>query len=110
MPVRKPGKKASEVQSYRPINIISCIGKVYERCLLYKLHPELELALGYTQHSYLKNRSADIAILKIINYITDSICEGEYCAAVGLDLSRAFECTIRTRTVRRMADKMGLSG
>ena len=36
-PIRKPGKPASEVKSYRPIAMLSNLSKVWERVILAKL-------------------------------------------------------------------------
>ena len=41
-PVLKPGKKANEPKSYRPISLTSCLGKLCERILNSRLYWWLE--------------------------------------------------------------------
>ena len=49
VPILKPGKPASDVDSYRPISLTSCLGKVLERMVANRLSHIAELRVFLTE-------------------------------------------------------------
>ena len=61
IPVTKKGKDKKNPRSYRPISLLSCVGKLLERMVNRRLinHPESNNVLSPTQTGYRKFRSTE---------------------------------------------------
>ena len=83
----------ASLSDFRPISILSCISKVFERLVLNGVKHELYQCYGLHQHAYRPLSSTTTALVEICEYITRSLdCVNTshvnvYC----LDLSRAFD-------------------
>ena len=90
----KPGKDPSVVSSYRPISMLSCMGKLMERVLKQRLeyHFETHKIFPPTQSGFRKCRSTidTLAILK--HLITLNRKQKNVCIVVYLDLDSAYDC------------------
>jgi hypothetical protein len=60
-PIPKPGKNSSTVAGYRPITMLSCIGKLLERILLKRIeyHTESKGLLMKSQMGFRRRRSTN---------------------------------------------------
>lgn len=90
VPIHKPGKPAYSPISYRPINLLSTLSKVYKRILLKRLKPYLHIIPTHqfrfkTQHStcHQLQRTSEIIVHGFENK--------QYTTAVFLDLTQAFD-------------------
>jgi hypothetical protein len=67
IPILKPGKPANEANSYRPVSLTSCLGKLFERLLTNRLNWDVENKnlLGPEQTGFRKYRSTTDHLVKI---------------------------------------------
>ena len=91
--IPKPFKNPTNPSSYRPISLLSCFSKIYEKIIQTKpLHfcdenqviPDLQLG-------FRSKRSLQNALLHLVSDITETLNKGEYAAAAFLDIERAFD-------------------
>ena len=80
--------------NYRPISLIPLMGKVFEKALKKRIstHFETYNLLNKDQFGFRTGMSTVAAINKIISIITDAFEQGDHCAALFCDLSKAFDC------------------
>lgn len=93
--IHKPGKKANEPTSYRPISLLSALGKIYERLLLSRLwsHVNEHKLLPDEQFGFRAHHSCPEQVLRITEHI-HSNWHGTWPAdtgAVFLDVAKAFD-------------------
>ena len=93
-PIPKPGKDPLAVTGYRPITLLSCIGKLMERLLKGRLDHYLESQSVFScfQTGFRKGRSTADALVLIKYYISCALENGLFCLNVYLDLSQAYDC------------------
>ena len=75
IPLLKLGKPASDLASFRPISLTSCIVKVLERMMAERLYSIAENSglLNHQQAGFRKGRSCEDQILRIVQSIEDSL-------------------------------------
>lgn len=91
--LHKPGKSHTEAASYRPITLLSIMGKLCERIMYRRILSEvnrLELIPEY-QHGFTKSKGTGTQILRTGKVITDALAQGNSVAMVSTDLSKAFD-------------------
>ena len=100
-----------DVNYHRGIAIVNQVSKVFEKLICRRL-----LNFLYTndffdenQFGFLKDRSTNHAILKIINYITESINHGDYVVGVFLDAMKAFDSVNHDILLSKL-DNAGIRG
>ena len=93
-PIPKPGKDPTLVSSYRPITMLSCIGKLLERILKRRLEffLETEKVFPATQTGFRKSRSTIDCLATLKHIITKSLSQKKYCLVTYLDLQSAYDC------------------
>ena len=89
----KPGKNKNEACSYRPISLLSCLGKIFERYLYVYLVKELtdkkffnEIQAGFT-----KGRSQQEHIFRLSQQVSNGMKERKCSVGLFLDVSAAFD-------------------
>ena len=92
IPIFKAGNH-EECDNYRPISLLSSISKILEKIVADKLvHHLLNNDLLYcNQYGFLPKRSTEHNLLKIVNYVSEALNEGQFCIGVFLDLKKAFD-------------------
>jgi hypothetical protein len=93
IPIFKPGKDPTLVQSSRPICKLSCVGKLMERIIKNRLEFYLERnnKLRGEQDGFRRGRSTMDSLLKIKHFIDVTFKRGEFCAIVYIDLEGAYD-------------------
>ena len=93
IPVSKKGKDRKNPRSYRPISLLSCVGKLLERMINRRLinHLESNNVLSPTQTGYRKHRSTEDQLAHLAQNIEDAFQEKRKVLAVFFDLSNAFD-------------------
>ena len=91
-PIFKKGDP-SEPSNYRPVSLLSCIGKVMERCIHKYLYNFLTShnILTSKQSGFIKGDSTVNQLASLYNDICKAIDEGKEVRAVFCDISKAFD-------------------
>ena len=93
IPVPKKGKDKKNPRSYRPISLLSCVGKLLERMVNRRLinHMESNKVLSPTQTGYREYRGTEDQLAYLAQNIEDAFQEKRKVLAVFFDLSNAFD-------------------
>ena len=95
VPIFKAGKDNidSYVHNYRPISLLSCFSKIFERVIYNQLYDHLQLnkLLYDSQYGFRKSHSTELAALELIDSIYQNLDQGKTSIAIFLDLSKAFD-------------------
>ena len=109
VPILKAGKPPSDLASFRPISLTSCIVKLFERMIGERLYQVAEKRgmLNYQQAGFRKGRSCEDQILRITQSIEDSFQQLPMQRSVLalLDFSKAYDTVWRERLLTSMIDK-----
>ena len=91
--ILKKGKDKRQTGSYRPVTLLTCIGKLLERAINRRLlwHLESNSPLTKTQTGYRQNRSTEDQLAYLTQDIENAIQENKKIIAVFFDLSKAFD-------------------
>ena len=87
----------NEFKNYRPISVLTCFSKLLEKLMYKRLinHIEKNKILTQNQYGFRENRSTELAIIELVDKITQAIDKGEYTIDIFLDLSKAFDTITR---------------
>ena len=109
-PVFKDGNK-KDVSCYRPISLISCVSKVFERILFDHIFSFVHSSLHAQQFGFRKKRSAILQLLvfldRIHQYNDDK--ELEHLSVLYLDFSKAFDTFPHNLLIRKLRN-FGIEG
>ena len=81
-------------ESYRPVNILPNISKIYERCLYKQLYHYFDVICSQNQCGFGKDVSVVHCLLPMIEKWRASLDQGGAYGALLTDLSKAFDCLI----------------
>lgn len=95
MPLLKPSKDPSRIESYRPITLLSCLSKVYESWLLLKIraHSDDNNIIPPEQFGFRPKHSTLHALTKFSNDIAKSLNNNTPTLVCALDCEKAFDTT-----------------
>ncbi|KAG0413180.1 hypothetical protein HPB47_009678 [Ixodes persulcatus] len=93
VPLLKPGKPSDQPNSYRPIALTSCVGKLFERIILCRLVHHLETvgALPECYAGFRRGRCTADAIADLVTALEDGKARHRTTSVVLLDISKAFD-------------------
>ena len=89
----KPDKPPSQTTSYRPINLLSAIMKLFERVIEKRLRKHLEDNSFFSkyQSAFRKSKSTNDHLCRLSQTIMESFNRGEHVIAAFLDVEKAFD-------------------
>ena len=90
IPIHKKGKDKKNQNSYRPISLLSCLGKLQEKVINRRLLSFFNV-LSQTQTGYRKHRSTEDQLALIAQEIENAFQERKKVVAVFFDLTKAFD-------------------
>ncbi|GBP89043.1 Probable RNA-directed DNA polymerase from transposon BS [Eumeta japonica] len=104
--IPKPGKPRNLPASYRPISLLSGLGKVYEKILKTRLSEYLfgKGLIINEQFGFRPNHSCPQQALRLVEYITEGFKTKKRTVAVFFDVAKAFDRT-RKHTLVQKNDK-----
>ena len=92
--LRKPHKEDyNNANSYRPITLTSYVGKLFERIIERRLRNDLQAKglIDDCQEGFRKRRGTGRCIYKLLDNIQNIIVQGNFAAALFIDLEKAFD-------------------
>ena len=91
-PVFKSGDK-SIISNYRPISILPSFSKIFEKLVYNRLINYLNkyCVLSNNQYGFRSNYSTSLAILEMVDKISEAIDNKYYSLGIFIDLSKAFD-------------------
>ena len=109
IPLLKANKPASELGSFRPISLTSCLAKLFERMLGERLYhlAETKGLFNHQQAGFRKGRGCDDQINRVIQAIQDGFNEKKMhrSVLVLLDFSKAYDTVWRERLLMTLLDQ-----
>ena len=109
IPLLKLGKSASDLASFRPISLTSCIVKVLERMVADRLYNIAEKSglFNHQQAGFRKGRSCEDQILRIVQSIEDGLQNKPMQRSVIalLDFSKAYDTVWKEKLLLSMHEK-----
>ena len=93
MPIHKPGKEKKDPNSYRPISLTSCIGKLMERMINTRLIWYLESngIISPEQAGFRQHHSTEDQVTYIAQKIEDGFQDKRQTLTIWLDMEKAFD-------------------
>ncbi|XP_017304933.1 uncharacterized protein LOC108254458 [Diaphorina citri] len=106
IPIQKKDKDPHSTSSYRPICLINCICKIFEKMVNFRLTFILEKykLLSPFQSGCRWNKSTIDNILHLENEVTHAFRLKRYTLAVILDIKSAYDSTWRRRILQKLND------
>ena len=111
IPIFKGNGDKTSVKNYRPISIITSIGKLFEKLVSVQLNNHLthHKIICENQHGFRKNRSVQSAILDFTDKINNALDNKKKAVGIFLDLSKAFD-TVNHNILSEKLEYYGCSG
>ena len=93
LPFLKPNKDPTQPTSYRPLSLVSNIGKIYEKLILNRMYWYLEnnTLLPEYQTGFRRERSTEDQLARLEHIICKSLKEKKIVITVYFDISKAFD-------------------
>lgn len=106
----KPGKPADRPTSYRPIALLTSIGKVLEKLIVNRVKRAADslpksCILPLRQFGGLSGKSTTAAIHNLINFVLTAWAKAQEVSCLGLDISGAFSHVDRNILIKMLVDK-----
>ncbi|GBP07916.1 RNA-directed DNA polymerase from mobile element jockey [Eumeta japonica] len=89
--IPKSEKPLHEASSYRPISLLSVQGKIFERMLLNRMRAHLSDVIPQHQFGFQEKHGTIEQIHRITDIISRTLEFKQFCSAVFLDISQAFD-------------------
>jgi ribonuclease HI len=107
--IPKPGKCLSEMKSYRPISLLSTVGKLLEKIISTRLQSITQQILPPEQSAYRSTRSAEDVLLSLTQYVSDGFQKrkpAERTTLACVDYSAAFDRVWHLGLIRKMSHSL----
>lgn len=104
IPISKPAKPADHPSSYRPISLLPCLSKIYERALKYIIdtHCEDHNILPDDQFGFRSDRSTRHPLVILRTHITHALNQKSATIACATDIEKAFDTVWREGLIYKM--------
>lgn len=87
----KPGKALDDPKNFRPISLLCCLYKLFERMILNRLVPNVDEQLIPEQAGFRPGKTCTAQILNLTQYIEEGYEQRKITGAVFVDLSSAYD-------------------
>lgn len=89
-PIFKSGSRSS-IENYRGIAILPTLGKLFEFLVCNVLSERVKNIIGFSQHGFMRGRSANTNLIEFTNYVLRVIESGSQLDVLYTDFSKAFD-------------------
>ena len=90
IPVFKRGDKSNPT-NYRPISLLSAVGKVAERVLFNAVYPFISAQLSDCQSGFRKKDSTPLQLFRLVQQWSEAVDKGCYVGVIFFDLQKALD-------------------
>jgi len=106
--IPKPGKNSTDISSYRPISLLPIISKVLEKLILQRINRDKNPHDWIPHHQFgLRQEHSTVQQCHRITYtINKALEDQQYCTAVFLDVSQAFDKVWHPRLLLKIKNTM----
>ena len=110
-PILKKGKLPESPQSYRPISLTSCLGKLMEKMVNNRLYwwLEKENIIDNCQYGFRRGCRTGDPLFRLVQSVMDGFQEGKSTTAVFIDLQQAYDRVWRKGLLLKLG-KIGVGG
>jgi len=93
IPIRKPNKPSSDINSYRTISLLSCLGKTLEKKIARRLiwFINRHNLISHNQVAFKKKHSTMDALLRIQHFASNALSTKNHVSILATDFERAFD-------------------
>ena len=97
-------RPATEPSNYRPISVLSVVGKLAEKVVCSQLleYVTSHHILADSQYAYRPHHSTEHAVIDIVSHISDNMNVGKVTSISSTDLSKAFDCVDRAALLSKL--------
>lgn len=88
----KPNKDPAFAANHRPISLLACLGKLFEKIIYNRIKPHLDFIPNY-QFGFREKRGTDQQLIRVADYIVDAKARNMHTAMVSIDFEKAFDKT-----------------
>jgi endonuclease/exonuclease/phosphatase (EEP) superfamily protein YafD len=102
------GGELKDVSNWRPISLLSCVGKIFEKVINKRImdHMSLNNLWSVNQFGFRPGHSTTHAVLKVISKIQEATRNGKWVMCIFIDVAKAFNCMDPSL----LAEKLGWYG
>ena len=111
IPIFKQGKKENIPGNYRPITLVNCMSKIFEKILSNRLQFYLEKNKLYPSSffAFRKGLGARDCLLKIYDFIQLSFSKKQHVDCINLDIEKAFNQSSKFLIIQNLLE-LGVKG
>lgn len=106
VPVPKPGSTPTAGNGYRPISLLSCIGKLFEYFILLRINEKINslAIIRDIQFGFRHGHSTSHCLMVLTDYIARAAANRKATIAVSLDFAKAFDTAWQNGIVWKMIE------
>uniref|UniRef100_A0A3Q3EDH9 Reverse transcriptase domain-containing protein n=1 Tax=Labrus bergylta TaxID=56723 RepID=A0A3Q3EDH9_9LABR len=110
IPLYKTGDK-HHFTNYRPVSLLPQFSKILKKLFADRLNKFINKhnLLTDSQYGFRPNRSTSLAVIELIEKITNSLDQKNYAAGVFIDLKKAFDTINHNRLINKL-ERYGIRG
>ena len=101
IPIHKNGDRTAK-NNYRPISLLPCISKLYERIFYNQLNTYFQVKLSKLQCGFRKGFSTQQCLIVLIEKWKHALDQKKSAGAVLTDLSKAFDCVSHNLLIAKL--------
>lgn len=93
IPIPKPGKDRKLITSYRPISLLSCLGKIFERIICARINAFVmdKNIIADEQFGFRSQHSTTHQVKRVVNFIKNNKRSRRSTGLILLDIEKAFD-------------------